>query len=54
MMTDLNRIRQEEIHVIWQTGTLMFDQCRKAASGMDNVSVVDFIPKWPRLMRLPM
>ncbi|HRX22744.1 MAG TPA: undecaprenyldiphospho-muramoylpentapeptide beta-N-acetylglucosaminyltransferase [Chitinophagales bacterium] len=45
MMTDLNRIRQEEIHVIWQTGTLMFDQCRKAASGMDNVSVVDFIPE---------
>ncbi|KRP08279.1 MAG: UDP-diphospho-muramoylpentapeptide beta-N-acetylglucosaminyltransferase [Sphingobacteriales bacterium BACL12 MAG-120813-bin55] len=44
MLRDLNRIRQEEIHVIWQTGKLMADQCRKQASGMDNVTVTEFIP----------
>jgi UDP-N-acetylglucosamine--N-acetylmuramyl-(pentapeptide) pyrophosphoryl-undecaprenol N-acetylglucosamine transferase len=44
MLRDLNRIRQEEIHVIWQTGKLMADQCRRQSSGMDNVTVTDFIP----------
>jgi UDP-N-acetylglucosamine--N-acetylmuramyl-(pentapeptide) pyrophosphoryl-undecaprenol N-acetylglucosamine transferase len=43
MMRDLNRLRQEEIHVIWQTGTPMFDDCRKTASGTGNVTVTDFI-----------
>jgi UDP-N-acetylglucosamine--N-acetylmuramyl-(pentapeptide) pyrophosphoryl-undecaprenol N-acetylglucosamine transferase len=44
MLRDLNRIRQEEIHVIWQTGTGMFQSCKNQAAGVGNVTVVDFIP----------
>lgn len=44
MLRDLNRIRQEEIHVIWQTGTGMYQSCKNQAAGVGNVTVVDFIP----------
>lgn len=44
MLRDLNRIRQEEIHVIWQTGTAMYQSCKNQTAGVGNVTVVDFIP----------
>lgn len=45
MMRELNRIRQEEVHVIWQTGETMYEDCRKAANGVGNVLVSAFIPE---------
>lgn len=45
MMRELNRIRQEEVHVIWQTGEMMYEECRKAANGVGNVLVSAFIPE---------
>jgi UDP-N-acetylglucosamine--N-acetylmuramyl-(pentapeptide) pyrophosphoryl-undecaprenol N-acetylglucosamine transferase len=44
MLRELNRIRQEEVHVIWQTGKPMYEKCRNAVYDIRNVTVTDFIP----------
>jgi len=43
LMAGLNYFRDAKIQVIWQTGSLMFDVCKQAAKGYDNVKVFDFI-----------
>lgn len=39
----LQQFKDANIQVIWQTGALMFDVCKHAAKGYDNVKVFDFI-----------
>ncbi len=39
----LDKLREANIEVIWQTGTLMFEDCKQAAKSYDNIKVFDFI-----------
>lgn len=43
MRSGLQQLKEANIQVIWQTGSLMFDECRHEAKGYDNVRVFDFI-----------
>jgi len=43
MIGGLEELRKAGIYVIWQTGTAMYEQCKHAARGYDNVRVMDFI-----------
>ena len=43
LMGGLDYFKEQKIQVIWQTGTLMFESCKQAAKGYDNVKVFDFI-----------
>ena len=43
MKAGLDELRNANIQVLWQTGSLLFDECRIAAKGYDNVKVFDFI-----------
>jgi len=44
MMAGMEQLRNENIKVIWQTGQLMFNECRQAAKPYANIRVMDFIP----------
>lgn len=39
----LDKLREANIQVLWQTGSLLFDECKSSAKGYDNVKVFDFI-----------
>jgi UDP-N-acetylglucosamine--N-acetylmuramyl-(pentapeptide) pyrophosphoryl-undecaprenol N-acetylglucosamine transferase len=43
MIGGLQELADAGIQVIWQTGAQMFDICKHAARGFDNVKVFDFI-----------
>ena len=39
----LDKLRDANIQVLWQTGSLLFDECKSTAKGYDNIKVFDFI-----------
>ncbi|HMZ88159.1 MAG TPA: undecaprenyldiphospho-muramoylpentapeptide beta-N-acetylglucosaminyltransferase [Chitinophagales bacterium] len=43
MIGGLQELADAGIQVIWQTGTAMYEMCKHAAKGYDNVRVLDFI-----------
>lgn len=43
MIGGLDELRDAGIQVIWQTGTAMYETCKQASRGYDNVRVHDFI-----------
>lgn len=43
MKANLQKLKEANIHVIWQTGPLMFEECRQAAKNFSNMHVYDFI-----------
>lgn len=43
MIGGLQELKDAGIQVIWQTGTTMYEVCKHAAKGYDNVRVFDFI-----------
>ncbi len=44
MKGGLDKLKNANMKVIWQTGTTMFDECRRLAKPYSNVHVLDFIP----------
>ncbi|MFN0275010.1 MAG: undecaprenyldiphospho-muramoylpentapeptide beta-N-acetylglucosaminyltransferase [Chitinophagales bacterium] len=43
MKGNLQKMKDANIHVIWQTGASMFHECKQAAKGYNNIRVLDFI-----------
>ncbi len=43
MKGGLEQFRDANIQVLWQTGSLLYDECKHAARGYDNIKVFDFI-----------
>ncbi|MBC8047633.1 MAG: undecaprenyldiphospho-muramoylpentapeptide beta-N-acetylglucosaminyltransferase [Fimbriimonadaceae bacterium] len=43
MKNNLQKLKDTNISVIWQTGSLMFNECKYAAKGYQNIHVFDFI-----------
>ena len=44
MKAGLEKMQKADIKVIWQTGTMMFEECKRLAKPFQNVHVLDFIP----------
>lgn len=43
MKAGLQKLKESNIHIIWQTGALMFNECKQTAKQYSNIHVYDFI-----------
>lgn len=43
MKNNMQKLKDADIHVIWQTGSLMYEECRQMAKPFSNMHVFDFI-----------